>query len=56
MEQRNDEECDNLWNNWCFRYLPDVNRGEDPDRVFFVADDRANLVYLKLLHDEGSHF
>ena len=35
---------------------PDVNRGEDPDRMFFVADDRANLVCLKLLDLEGSYF
>jgi len=35
---------------------PDVNRGEDPDRMFFVADDRANLVCLKLLDGEGSYF
>jgi hypothetical protein len=35
---------------------PDVNRGEDPDRVFLAADDRANLVYLKLLDGEGSYF
>ena len=27
---------------------PDVNRGEDPDRVFLAADDRPNLVGLKL--------
>ena len=27
---------------------PDVNCGEDPDRVFITADDRPNLVSLKL--------
>jgi hypothetical protein len=27
---------------------PNVNRGEDPDRVFLAADDRPNLVSLKL--------
>jgi hypothetical protein len=35
---------------------PDVNRGEDPDRMFFVADDSPNLVCLKLLDGEGSYF
>jgi hypothetical protein len=29
---------------------------EDPDRMFFVADDRAHLVCLKLLDGEGSYF
>ena len=33
---------------------PDVNRGEDPDRMFLVADDRANLVRLKLRDCESS--
>jgi hypothetical protein len=35
---------------------PDVNRGEDPHRVFFVADDRPNFVCLKLRNGEGSYF
>jgi hypothetical protein len=35
---------------------PDVNRGEDPDRVFLAADDRPNLVSLKLHHGECSYF
>jgi hypothetical protein len=30
---------------------PDINRGEEPDRMFFVADDR-NLVCLKLRNGE----
>jgi hypothetical protein len=34
---------------------PDVNRGEDPDRVFFAADDRPNLVSLKLRDCESSY-
>src|SRR5262249_17902276 len=32
---------------------PDVNCGEDPDRVFLAADDRPNLVSLKLRDCEG---
>ena len=35
---------------------PDVNRGEDPDRVFFVADDRPNPVSLKLRDGESCYF
>jgi hypothetical protein len=35
---------------------PDVNRGEDPNRLFFATDDRPNLVCLKLLDDERSYF
>ena len=27
---------------------PDLDRGEDPDRLFLAEDDRANLVCLKL--------
>ena len=34
---------------------PEDNRGEDPDRMFFVANGRANLVCLTLLDDEGSY-
>ena len=34
---------------------PYVNRGEDPDRVFLAADDRPNLVRLKLRNGECSH-
>jgi len=34
---------------------PDVNRGEDPDRVFLVADDRPNLVSLKLRDCESCY-
>ena len=35
---------------------PDVNRGEDPDRVFLAADDRPNLVSLKLRDCESVLF
>jgi hypothetical protein len=35
---------------------PDVNRGEDPDRMFFVSDDRLKLVCLKLYDGECSYF
>jgi hypothetical protein len=35
---------------------PDVNRGEDPDRMFFVSDDRLKLVCLKLHDGECSYF
>ena len=34
---------------------PDINRGEDPDWMFFVADDRPNLVRLKLRNGECSY-
>src|SRR5262245_18690673 len=34
---------------------PDINRGEDPDRVFLAADDRPNLVSLKLHDYEGCY-
>jgi hypothetical protein len=35
---------------------PDVNRGEDPDRVFLAADDRPNLVGLKLREGKCNYF
>jgi hypothetical protein len=34
---------------------PDVNRGEDPDRVFIAADDRPNLVSPKLRDCESCY-
>ena len=34
---------------------PDVNRGEDPDRLFLAADDRPNLVRLKLGEGESCY-
>jgi hypothetical protein len=35
---------------------PDLNRGEDPDRLFLAEDDRANLVYSKLGNGDASYF
>jgi hypothetical protein len=35
---------------------PDVNRGEEPDRVFLAADDRPNLVGLKLREGKCNYF
>src|SRR5262249_47335089 len=34
---------------------PDVNRGEDPNRVFLAADDRPDLVSLKLRDCESRY-
>jgi hypothetical protein len=34
---------------------PDVNGGEDPDWMFFVAADRPNLVRLKLRNGKSSY-
>jgi hypothetical protein len=38
------------------RPRPDVNRGEDPDQMFFVSDNRLKLVCLKLHDGECSYF
>jgi DDE domain len=35
---------------------PDVNRGEDPNRAFLAADDRPNLVGLKLREGKCNYF
>jgi hypothetical protein len=34
----------------------DVNRCEDPNRLYFASDDRPNLVCLKLLDNERGYF
>ena len=35
---------------------PDLNRGKDPNRLFLVVDDGANLVRLKLGNGDASYF